>query len=169
MINLKNLFLIRHAKSSWKNPELKDFDRPLNKRGQNDAPFMGKRLKKYDVKPDIIISSPAKRALETAKIIAGEIKFPQSDIITELAIYEGNRSDLINLINNIDDSLNIVLLFGHNPYITSCANYLCNVTVTNIPTCGIFCVEFEINSWQEVSESSGKLRFFDFPKKHVRN
>lgn len=167
-IDLKSLFLIRHAKSSWRKPELSDFQRPLNNRGQKDAPFMGKRLKKFDVKPDIIISSPANRALKTAKIIAQEIQFSRDKIIKKISIYEGTLSDLIKLINNFDNSLNRVMLFGHNPDITSCANYFCNYHVENIPTCGIYCIEFQINSWKKIREKSGTFSFFDYPKKHVK-
>lgn len=166
---MKTLFLIRHAKSSWKNAGLTDFERPLNSRGKKDAPFMGKVLKKRNVTPDLIFVSPAKRAFKTAKLIAKEIEYPQSKIIVDKAIYEGSVYQILELIQRIDDSNNIVFLIGHNPDFTSLANYLSNYSVTNIPTCGIFCIDFEINSWQQISEGSGIFKFFDFPKNYQEN
>lgn len=162
---MKTLVLIRHAKSSWKNPVLSDVERPLNKRGKKDAPLMAKRLKKTGYKPDLMISSPAQRALKTAKIFTQEINYSKSKIITDNIIYEGSLYQILQLIKNIDDSKNCVFLYGHNPDLTSLANYLSDYKVTNIPTCGVFCVDFEIDSWRQISETSGIFKFFDFPKK----
>ncbi len=164
---MKRLYLIRHAKSSWKNPHLADFERPLSKRGKGDAPFMGKRLNKYKVKPDLIISSPAKRALKTAQIMAKEIKFPEKKIIADESVYEGDISALLQVIRNIDDSFNQVMLFGHNPDFSMLAESFTNYQVGNIPTCGIFCLDFDINSWKEAAPGKGIFIFFDYPKKHV--
>ena len=164
---MKRLYLIRHAKSSWKHPELADFDRPLNKRGKRDAPRMGKRLRKHHAKPDLIISSPAKRALKTAKIIAKEIGFPVKAIATNEAIYTADTSLLLNVIQRIEDSFDCVMLFGHNPALTMLANYLTSYRVENMPTCSIFCVDFEINSWKEVWQGRGRFAFMDYPKKHL--
>ena len=111
---MKTLYLIRHAKSSWKDITLDDFDRPLNQRGKKNAPFMGKLLKQREVKPDLIISSPAKRAKCTANIIAREIGYTK-DIVFEPKIYESNLVSLKNVIYSIDDKYNTVFLFGHNP------------------------------------------------------
>lgn len=164
---MKRLYLIRHAKSSWKNPGLADRDRALNKRGKRDAPFMGNRLKKYNVKPDLIISSPAKRALKTAKIISKEIDFPIKNIVTVESLYGADMLGLVTELQNIDDAFNHVMLFGHNPELTELAEYLTNYRIVNIPTCGIFCMDFNINSWIEVSEGKGIFIFFDYPKKHL--
>ena len=143
-----------------------DFDRPLNARGKRDAPFMGERLKKARIKPDLIVSSPANRAITTAEIIAEIIGFPISDIVTRRSIYDGDAGVLLRLIQNLGSSITNAMLIGHNPEITSVASYLTNYPVSNIPTCGIFAVDFDIESWTEVSEGTGKLIFFDFPKKH---
>jgi phosphohistidine phosphatase len=164
---MKRLYLIRHAKSSWKDPTVVDFDRPLNKRGKRDAPFMGKRIKSYQVQPDLIISSPANRAAKTAKIIAEEIGVPKKQIVYDESIYEAGVASLLHVIRNIDNSANQVMLFGHNPGLTMLAEYLTHILVDNIPTCGIFCVDFAIDSWKEVAEGSGKVVFFDYPKKHL--
>ena len=84
---MKRLYLVRHAKSSWKDPDLDDFDRPLNKRGKRDAPLMGQKLRQADVRPDLIVSSPAKRAAKTAKIMAGQIEYPVKKIIWDESLY----------------------------------------------------------------------------------
>ena len=163
---MKRLYLIRHAKSSWNEPDLADIDRPLNKRGKRDAPFMGKRLKEgHRVNPDIIISSPAKRALRTAKIIAKEINYPKEKIEIKDSLYGSGVEAMLNVIQYLDDSLNEVMLFGHNPDLTSLANYLSNHEVDNIPTCGIFCVDFDVKSWRDVEGGKGIFKFFDYPKK----
>lgn len=162
---MKRLYLLRHAKSSWKHPDLSDFERPLNERGKRDAPVMGKRLKEMQIQPDLILSSPAKRAHKTAKIIAKEIDFPKKQIVTDESIYAAGVSTLLDLIRKIDDSFRQVILIGHNPGFTDLANYLTNAQLDNIPTCGIFCTDFDIQSWKDVAEGKGTFVFFDYPKK----
>ena len=137
---MKRLYVIRHAKSSWNNPVLTDFERPLNKRGKQNAPFMGKRLKESEVQPDFFLASPAKRALKTAKTIAKEIDFPKKHIVTDESIYLAGVSTLLTVIRNIDDSCHQVILVGHNPGLTELAEYLTNQRFDNIPTCGIVCI-----------------------------
>jgi phosphohistidine phosphatase len=164
---MKRLYLVRHAKSSWKEPDLTDIERPLNTRGKQDAPCMGKRLKELKVHPDLIVSSPAKRARKTAKVIAKEIGFPKKDIVTNESIYLTGVSTLLIFIRNIKDSYQQVMLFGHNPGFTELAEYLTNQRFDNIPTCGIVCMDFDITSWKEVAEGKGDVVFFDYPKKHT--
>ncbi len=164
---MKRLYLVRHAKSSWKEPALADFDRPLNKRGKRDAPFMGKRLKEYQAQPDLIITSPAKRAAKTAKIIAQEIDVSKKRIIYDETIYEAGVSALLHAIQQTDNSADNLMLFGHNPGLTMLAEYLSDATVGNIPTCGIFCMDFDLGSWKNVEKGEGMVIFFDYPKKHL--
>jgi len=163
---MKRLYLVRHAKSSWKYNDLTDFERPLNGRGKRNAPFMGSRLNHYKVRPDLMISSPAARAHTTAKIIANEIDYPIEKIVTEKLLYIAGVSTILSVINSIDNVNNDVMLFGHNPGFTSLAEYLADYQIDNIPTCGIFCIEFEADSWLEISGGLGSLIFFDYPKKH---
>jgi phosphohistidine phosphatase len=163
---MKTLYLVRHAKSSWKNPSLADFERPLNKRGKRDAPLMGKKLHEAGIKPGVIISSTAVRAFKTAKIIAMEIDFSTKRINKKESIYLADVPTLIKVIRKIGDKTEQAMLFGHNPGLTMLANYLTNESVENIPTCGVFCIDFEINSWKEVGQGSGKMVFFGYPKKH---
>ena len=164
---MKTLYLIRHAKSSWKDPTFRDCERPLNKRGKRDAPFMGQKLRENGVKPGVIISSSAKRALKTAKKIANELDFSAKKINKNKSIYLADVPTLIKVIRKISDKADQAMLFGHNPGLTMLANYLTSENVDNIPTCGIFCVAFEVDSWKEVDQGNGAVVFFDYPKKYA--
>ncbi len=164
---MKTLYLVRHAKSSWKYPSLDDFERPLNKRGRKNAPFMGKILKKLKVTPDLVISSPANRAAMTARIISATINYPLENIVYSEAIYEFSEDALIRVINKIDDSVNSSMVVGHNPAINGLANYIGDQPISNIPTCGVYCLDLDISSWAKIYEHCGKLKFFEFPKKHM--
>lgn len=162
---MKTLILVRHAKSSWKDSSLADIDRPLNKRGKRDAPFMGALMKKENILPDLLLSSPAKRACTTAKIFAEELGLKKIDVVTDEQIYLSSASELIDVINEIEDKYNKVMMFGHNPGFTTLNNYLTDHYVDNIPTCGISVIEFDLNSWQDVSAGTGKLVQYEYPKK----
>ncbi len=162
---MKKLFIVRHAKSSWDSPYLDDHDRPLNKRGKDNAPEMGRRLAKRNVLPDLMISSSAKRAFSTAKFIAKKISFPTNKIRKESLFYHGNIENIISIIQNVDDSVNILMIYGHNPGMTDLTNYLTGSMIYNIPTCGITEVDFYISSWNLVEKYTGKLISFDYPKK----
>ncbi len=164
---MKTLYIVRHAKSSWKNIDLPDIDRPLNKRGRRDAPFMGKILKKEGVMPDLIISSPARRACKTAKVIAQNLNYPKSKIQKDDAIYEATPGELIKLINSIPDEYIVVMLVGHNPGLTQLSNLLTGKYIENIPTTGIVEIEFNASSWNEITVNSGKLKSFEYPKKYL--
>jgi len=161
---MKTLYLIRHAKSSWKDITLDDFDRPLNQRGKKNAPFMGELLNKRGIKPDIIISSPAKRAKSTAEIIAQELGYTQ-EIVFEPKIYESNLISLKNIIYSIDNKHNIAFLFGHNPCLNIFVEDFC-AFYENIPTCGIVVLEFSCESWEDISLDNCNLALFDYPKKY---
>ncbi len=164
---MKRLFINRHAKSDWIHTGLNDSERPLNKRGLHDAPMMGRRLAERNEAIDIIISSPANRAITTAKLIAKELDYPIENIVEESTIYEARVSDLLKIINNIDSTYNNVMLFGHNPGFTDLADYLTGAGVLNIPTCGICKISFNIDTWSQVSAHTGNMDYFDFPKREV--
>jgi phosphohistidine phosphatase len=161
---MKTLYLVRHAKSSWKFAELSDFERPLNKRGKRDAPTMGLFLKDKNFHPDIILSSPAVRAAKTAKIIADILSYSRNKIQFDEEIYEADTKTLFKIASNTNDKFNSAMMFGHNPSMTYFASSLANIRIDNIPTCGIVCVELDISSWKEISEHSGILKFFEYPK-----
>ena len=164
---MKRIYLIRHARSNYADSDVADFDRSLNERGEQDAWQMGRRLKKQKARADLIISSPARRALATAFIIAREIDFPAEKIVLQNSLYSSGLHAILNVIRYLDNSVHEVMLFGHNPDITSLANYLSKHPVANIPTCGVICVDFEINSWKEITEQQGIFKFFDFPEKNL--
>ena len=164
---MKTLYLVRHAKSSWKYPRLDDFERPLNKRGRKNAPFMGSILKKLKVAPDIIISSPANRAATTARIIADAIDYPLVKIRYEETIYATSEYDLLQVLQQLDDAVSQAMLVSHNPAITDLANSIGDTAISNIPTCGVCCVDLNISSWAKIEDQRGKLKFFEFPKKHT--
>ena len=160
---MKKLYLVRHAKSSWKNPELSDKERPLNKRGKNDAPFMGKTLKEKKVKPDLMISSDAVRAKKTAYAIAKELEYEKNNIVLTDDIYEASSLELLNLVKSFDQDFSSVMMFGHNPAFTMLNNQLSDNYIDNIPTCGITAIKFG-SEWKDVADGGGKSEFFIFPK-----
>ncbi len=164
---MKILYLLRHAKSSWSDLELPDFQRPLNRRGKKDAPMMGKILANKDVKIDLLISSPAKRAKKTAKKVAKQIAYPKEKIVFNQEIYEAHIADILNIIHQTHTEINSLMLVGHNPTFTDLANLLCkDFHIENIPTAGIFAIAFPYKNWTDVEENSGDFIFFEFPKKY---
>ncbi len=160
---MKTLYLVRHAKSSWKDKSIIDFDRPLNKRGLHDAPLIGSMLRSKKIDLELIISSPAKRAKETANILANELVF-KGNILFDEEIYEASLDQLISKIKNLDENLNKVMLIGHNPELTNLANYLSKEFITNIPTCGVVALTID-KSWKNISAKNCKIMFFEYPKK----
>ncbi len=160
----KTLLLIRHAKSDWGDLMLSDFERPLNHRGEINAPEMAKRLVKRELFPQQFISSPALRAITTAKYFAKELHINPSDIIQEKEIYDALTNSLMKVVNNLDESSNFTALFGHNPGITGLVNYLINQEISHLPTCGMALIKFPFDQWKMVSSGTGELVFFDFPK-----
>lgn len=161
----KTLYLVRHAKSSWDNPDLDDFDRPLNDRGLRDAPRMGERLTQRDINPDIIISSEAVRALETAKALAQRLQYAERKIVTDSKLYHADEETLLHYVQRIPDEHRIAILVGHNPGLTEFAALLVDDFENDIPTCGIVAITFQVDSWKKVLPQTGRLKFFDYPKK----
>lgn len=163
---MKTLYLVRHAKSSWKEENLADIDRPLNSRGERDAPFMGKLLYEKGIEPDILISSPAKRTQMTAAAFAEALDYPKNRIKINSKIYEANVQDLFLVIKHWSDELDAVMLFGHNLCYTDFANIYAKPRLDNVPTTGVVAIEFDVNKWKDVSTKNGKVLFFEYPKKY---
>lgn len=161
---MKAIYLIRHAKSSWKDMSLNDFDRPLNQRGLENAPRIGKELAKLNCSPDLFICSPAKRTRKTAKLIAKELHFNSKEIQFIDSIYESSLKNLINIISSFPNNKNEILLIGHNPGTTELYNYLTDDDLINIPTCGVVKIEFDIQYWHEIIKGSGLKKFYLYPK-----
>lgn len=163
---MKTLFLVRHAKSSWKHPELKDFDRPLNKRGKHDAPFMGKLLLDLGVQPDLMVTSTANRALTTAKVVAKALNYPKGRLLKDPGIYHASEDELLKIVQQIPAKVNSLMLFGHNPGFTWFCNLLSDAELDNIPTTGAVQLSFPVDSWADIGPGIGTLDWFEYPKKH---
>ena len=164
----RRLLMVRHAKSSWKNPLQSDHERPLNDRGERDAPMMGKKLKELGVSPDIIISSTAKRAVQTAKKIAKEISYSADAIKWYEKLYHCIPAVFEEVLYELDDDIRTVLIVAHNPGITQFVNELSPAFHTdNMPTCGMVGTEFELEEWTEFSRVEKKVFLFEYPKKYI--
>jgi len=161
---MKTLFLVRHAKSSRGDPSLPDRDRPLDDRGKQDAPKMGKRLAKRDVKPDLLLSSPALRALTTAQLIAEQVGYKGNDIVVDDRLYASNADDLLAVIRALDKKLNCVMLFGHNPEFTDLAGWLSS-EIIDMPTSAVVEFNFDTKAWSDVGEVEPAKAVLDYPKK----
>ncbi len=162
---MKNIIIVRHAKSDWDSGAKTDFDRPLNQRGLKDAPKMSKKLSKKGIAPDIFISSPAKRAITTCEYFAKEFDYPFTDIHQEKLLYSGNTSDYLDIISKVDNKKNNVILFGHNPVISHFASVLLNGNIGDMPTCAIVSIQLNIDNWSEINDDKKHdLLFIDYPK-----
>jgi phosphohistidine phosphatase len=161
---MKTLFLVRHAKSSWDDTALPDQDRPLNKRGERDAPRMGERLAKRHIKADLILSSPARRALMTAKVIAKSIDYKPKRIVVEAQLYPGAVDDLLKLVHSLGKKQDRVMIVGHNPALMELAHRFSS-EITRMPTCAVAEFTFATKSWSLVDNSSLATVALEAPKK----
>lgn len=165
---MRQLALVRHAKSSWDDPALDDFDRPLNKRGNRDAPFMGRKLKELGLQFDLIISSPAARAMATTRILATETGYADDRIEANERIYEAPWQRLLEVVNEIDDVYRRVALVGHNPGMSDLAAVLTGNGPGDMPTCAIVLLVFEVSAWSTVGPAMATVSAFEYPKKYPR-
>ena len=161
---MKTLFLLRHAKSSWDYPRLRDFERPLAGRGNRDAPVMGRRFLERGAKVDCIISSPAVRARSTALLMAEAIGFPVDDVASNPDLYFCGTAMYLKAASLVDENCEFAMLVGHNPTITDFANEMTNAGIANIPTCGLVEMSLPIDHWREIGPGIATLVKFDFPK-----
>jgi len=153
---MKSLLVLRHAKSSWKHPELADHDRPLNKRGQRDAPRMGELLREQDMIPDLIISSTAKRARQTAEMVADTSGY-QAEIQFERSFYASEPEALIDILQQVADDNDCVMVIGHNPDLEELLEMLTG-NWERMSTAALAKIELPINEWVRISaEVAGKL------------
>lgn len=158
---LRTLLLIRHAKSSWQEADLEDIDRPLNNRGVRDAPIMGQRLLARSLMPDLIVSSPAVRALATARAIAHEVSYSLETIVVDDELYAAHPQDVLDAVSAFDDAVQFAMVVTHNPAITELANRFSDAPIENVPTCGILTIE--VSAWSRIDAAT--LVDFDYPKK----
>ena len=161
---MKTLTLVRHAKSSWKDTSLADRDRPLNKRGERDAPEMARRIAAAGIRPSLIVSSPAVRAWTTARIIADEIGYPREFLQRDKRLYLASVNAILDVIVAQDNGFNSLMIVGHNPGFTEFANYLVPGLTNNIPTAGVVSVQLDIDDWSLYDRPELELVLYDFPK-----
>lgn len=163
---MKTLYLVRHAKSSWKHEGLSDFERPLNARGRHDAPAMGELMVEKGCVPELIYSSPATRAITTARLMAEAMNIPVHEISIVSYLYEAMRDDYLDLVYTLPDTASAVMIVGHNPTTTVIAEYLTDEDIRDVPTCGIVAIQFDCDVWTKIRFKGGKMLFFEYPKLH---
>ena len=152
--NLKTLLLIRHAKSSWDDPGLSDYERPLNERGKKDAPAMAERLYERGIRIDAFVTSPARRARKTAEQFAKRYKKEKEDLVLKTELYMASDEAFNSVVEKLNDNIDCVAIFSHNPGITDFANSLTDdIRIDNIPTSGIFAVSIEAKKWNKFKEA----------------
>jgi phosphohistidine phosphatase len=162
---MKSLSLLRHAKSSWESPGLGDIERPLSNRGKNDAPLMGKILMELGDTPELIISSPAKRAFSTAKRVARETGYDEKKIVRSNKLYMATNDDFIEVISGVNYTVKKLLIVGHNYGITDYANHLSEEKISSMPTCAVVKIDFDREfDWSRISDTKGTLAYFKYPK-----
>ena len=161
---MKTLLLVRHAKSDHGDPRLADHDRELNERGLRDAPMMGRRLVARGVAPDLIVSSTARRALHTARLLAEAIDYPRRRIETRAELYAASEDTWLETIELLPDDRACAMIVGHNPEITAVANRLGRRPIDNVPTCGILLLEYATDAWVDVPSGTPCNWVFDYPK-----
>lgn len=162
---MKRLVLVRHAKSSWANPLQSDFDRPLNDRGEHDAPMMGDRLKLAAVIPDLIIASTAKRAAQTAKLVGKGVGYDKEKIEWREELYHCVPAVFEEVIRDVKDDANTLFIVAHNPGISEFAMELDEThSIHSMPTCATAGFDIEAERWADFSLAKKKLAFYDTPK-----
>lgn len=161
---MKTLFLIRHAKSSWDNITLPDFERPLNERGKYDAPLMAKKLKDKKIEIDAFVSSPAKRAKKTAEIFINVLDAKEKNLVLAPSLYEATIEKYYDVVENLKEKNNAVALFAHNPGITDFINSLECTPVYDMPTCAVYAIKIKTKKWKDFKAASKEFLFFDYPK-----
>lgn len=161
---MKKLTLIRHAKSAWNYPELTDFERPLNERGRKDAPRMAQRAAQLLPAASRLISSPATRAISTARIFAEVLGVDFDALQIEPALYEASRITLLEQLARAENSASHLMLFGHNPGLSELAHTLAPCTFDDVPTCAVVHLELDLKHWKDLAPSCGRVVQYLFPK-----
>jgi phosphohistidine phosphatase len=162
---MKRVFIIRHAKSSWSFGELSDFERPLNDRGNRDAPVMAERILSKKSEIDLLVTSTAIRARQTCEHFSDTLGINRNDIVLDDALYHASSDMIHAVIRMLDNRFQSVAIFTHNPGVTDFVNGLIDgMRIDNMPTCGVFCVESDISEWNQFEKADKKFKFFDYPK-----
>jgi phosphohistidine phosphatase len=162
---MKRLTLLRHAKSSWGEPGLSDFERPLNRRGERDAPAMGRRLAEAGARPSLMLTSPAVRTLSTARLVAEALGYPREFLQLDESLYLASAELLRQIVTRQDDRFSDLMIVAHNPGLTEFANQLSDRHVENLATAAVMVVDLPVGRWEELNQQlRGRCMLFDFPK-----
>jgi phosphohistidine phosphatase len=164
---MKTLYVLRHAKSSWDNDELSDYERPLNDRGNRTAPFMGTVMKGRGYVPAIIVSSPAARAAATAQLVKESAKFP-ADILFDERIYEASPNTIRTVLSELSDSFESAMVVGHNPGMEGLIRYLTGEH-ESMPTAALAAIDLSLDSWSELTSDAGTLTELIRPKDEMKS
>ncbi len=164
---MKTVYIVRHAKSAWDRPEIPDHFRKLTPGGEEDIRKVAKHLRIKFVNPELIITSSATRALETARIVASELHYPQDQININSAFYRAEREEIVEMVGELPDEIDSVMLIGHNPTFTDIFNAFAEAEnkISNLPTASVAAFRFKIDHWEEISDSNHHhLEFLIKPK-----
>lgn len=161
---MKTLYIVRHAKSSWAYQGIKDQDRPLKKRGINDAYLVSKAIQKKITRPDVFVSSSANRALHTSVIFCETFNYPLANLQINKSLYSFSDGYLIKTIKALDDGFNSAIIFSHDHGISDFVNKFGSVKIEHTPTCGIVGIQFDTKHWKNIKK--GKTILVDFPKNY---
>jgi phosphohistidine phosphatase len=161
----KILGIIRHGKSTWDYGSVSDLDRPLKESGINNTIDISQKIRKQDMMPDLIISSPAIRALHTAVITARIFNYPYDKILINPLIYEDSKEAILQLIMAVNDEVNCLFIFGHNPVFTSLSNFFLKRPLENVPTSGAVMLTFDVLHWSDISKKTICKESSFFPEK----
>jgi phosphohistidine phosphatase len=162
---MKELILIRHAKSSWSDPSLADWERPLNPRGRRDAPEMAERLAESDADLELLVTSPARRAYQTAQAFIDGLRLEDDEVVTKEQLYGADEEDWLEVVGSLPDYLDFVALVGHNPGLTEFLNLFLNEPLDNVPTCGLARLQFEIDVWDQINQAVPVCVLYSIPKR----
>lgn len=161
---MKTIIINRHAKSDWADEGMADFDRPLNKRGERDAPEMARRLKERGIKVDKVVSSSARRAITTCRHFCDVMGWDFDKVVQKREIYENGMRTVQETASSLSPDINTVMFFGHNPDFSQLVTWYSGRQFGNLPTCGIVCIDFDTDDWAETKDMNGDIRFIDYPK-----
>jgi len=159
---MKTLYLLRHAKSSWKDPEQQDFDRPLNGRGREAAPLVGRLIRQRKLRVDLLLSSPAARARETAALVK-ESAGLSAELLYDERVYEADAARLLEVVTQSAESADALMLVGHNPGMEELLTFLTGEE-RRMSTAALACVALDVEKWGKVRARAGRLEWLVRPK-----
>jgi phosphohistidine phosphatase len=166
---MKTLYIIRHAKAEDKSVNKTDYDRKLSATGERDARLMGLALQGLGVHPDMVLSSPAERALHTAEIVIDALDLSVDNIVCNKDIYNTTLKTLLKVLSQSPDKISSLMVFGHNPAFKDLVNYLGNKKFEKLPKGSVVTLKFEIEKWSKINKRSGQLTYFEYPKNLQKN